>query len=97
MSATYTCTYTVSVCYNIYLYIHVYLHCTYIHMYIAIDSFMMTKLHKDIAMLMIQCVQSEDHTDTSTIKVTDTACMHACSMSSTDNALHSNVHLTAHN
>jgi hypothetical protein len=34
----------------------------------AKDSFMMTKLHKDIAMHMIQCVQSEDHTDTSTIK-----------------------------
>ena len=46
---------------------------TYIHcVYIVIDSFMMTKLHKDIAMYMMQCVQSEDHTDTTTVKVTDT-------------------------
>ena len=71
----------------IYMYvcaIDLYIPTLYIHMYIAIDSFMMTKLHKDIAMHMIQCVQSEDHTDTSTIKVTDTA----YSMSSTDNAPH---------
>ena len=31
---------------------------------------MMTKLHKDIAMHMIECVQSEDYTDSATIKVT---------------------------
>lgn len=34
----------------------------------AKDSFMMTKLHKDIAMHMMQCVQSEDHADSATIK-----------------------------
>ena len=39
--------------------------------YVVIDSFMMTKLHKDIAMHMMQCVQSEDHTDTSTVKVSN--------------------------
>ncbi|CAI8050712.1 hypothetical protein GBAR_LOCUS27818 [Geodia barretti] len=34
----------------------------------SIDSFMMTKLHKDIAIHMMQCVQSEEHSDNSTIK-----------------------------
>ena len=34
------------------------------------DSFMMTKLHKDIAVHMMQCAQSEEHSDNSTIKVT---------------------------
>lgn len=34
----------------------------------AKDAFMMTKLHKDIAMLMLQCVQSDEHSDNSTIK-----------------------------
>ena len=29
----------------------------------------MTKLHKDIAIHMMQCVQSEEHSDNSTIKV----------------------------
>lgn len=41
----------------------------------ATDTFMMTKLHKDIAMHMMQCVQSEEYTDSTTIKVTPlTAC-----------------------
>lgn len=31
---------------------------------------MMTKLHKDIAMHMMQCVQSDQYTDSTTIKVT---------------------------
>ena len=46
-----------------------------------IDSFMMTKLHKDIAMHMMQCVQSEDHADSATIKVSHSSsytCTHTC-------------------
>lgn len=44
--------------------------CSGIMMCISTDSFMMTKLHKDIAMHMMQCAQSEEHSDNSTIKVT---------------------------
>ncbi len=36
---------------------------------ILTDAFGMTKLHKDIAMKLMECVQDEEYTDQATIKV----------------------------
>ena len=38
------------------------------------DAFSMTKLHRDIAMRLLECVQDEEFTDQATVKVSvDTA------------------------